>query len=86
MKSLVGAIQLIFATQQLLSVPDPQVAAYGYGAFTYTSIPYAFGSIIHLMAVICIKNYVDLTEVEINSGDSDAANTIRWGRDGIPKV
>ncbi|KAF8501888.1 hypothetical protein JB92DRAFT_3098970 [Gautieria morchelliformis] len=81
-KVLVGTFQLIFATLQLLSVSDPQVAAYGYGAFTYTIIPYALGSIINLIAILFTGSYVDLTEVEIDGGDSGTANAIQWRGDG----
>jgi hypothetical protein len=37
-KALIGAIQLGFATVQLLSSANPRVAAYGCGAFIYTII------------------------------------------------
>lgn len=74
MKALVGAIQLVFATLQLVSVADPQVAAYGYGAFIYTIIP-SIGSIVNLIAALLTQSYADLTEVEIGE---EGRETIDW--------
>ena len=68
MKALVGVIQLGFATLQLVSAADAQVAAYGYGAYIYTIIPYAIGSAINLIGALFTESYVDLTEMVRRSG------------------
>jgi hypothetical protein len=66
-KAVVGAIQLVLATLQLISVSDPQVAAYGYGSFIYTIIPYAIGSTINVACAIFTGGYFDITEMELVS-------------------
>ena len=64
MKALIGEAQIYFSTLQLLSAIDPQ---YGYSAFTYTIIPYVLGSTINLISLFVTGNYVDLTEMEIET-------------------
>ncbi|PVG01508.1 hypothetical protein CPB86DRAFT_835296 [Serendipita vermifera] len=64
-KAVIGAIQLAFATIQLVSTTSPRISAYGYGSFTYTIIPYAFGSLINLFGSIMTDSYQDLTEMEL---------------------
>jgi hypothetical protein len=68
-KALIGAIQLIFATFQLISTNNPQISAYGYGSFVYTIIPYAFGSLINFVGAIMTDIYPDLTELEPITGN-----------------
>ena len=67
-KALVGVIQLGFATLQLVSAADAQVAAYGYGAYIYTIIPYAIGSAINLIGALFTESYIDLTEMVRRTG------------------
>jgi hypothetical protein len=78
LKAFVGAIQLALATLQLVSATDSQVAAYGYGAFIYTIIPYAFGSVLNVTGALMTNSYNDLTEmrlahVPVDSGSPAAA-------------
>jgi hypothetical protein len=61
----VGAVQLGLATLQLYSASSARVKAYGYGAFIYTIIPYAFGSAINVICGIFVNGYPDLAEMEL---------------------
>ena len=70
LKAVVGAIQLALATLQLVSANNPQVAAYGYGSFVYTIIPYAIGSSINVICAIFTTGYNEITEMDMAS-DSD---------------
>lgn len=63
MKALFGVIQLGFATMQLVWAAEAQVAAYG--AFVYTIIPYAFGSIINSIGAILTDSYADITGMKL---------------------
>ena len=65
LKVVVGAIQLVLATLQLISSNNPRVAAYGYGSFIYTIIPYAIGSGINVICAIFTLGYNDITEMEL---------------------
>jgi hypothetical protein len=65
MKVVVGAIQLVLATLQLITASDPRVAAYGYGSFIYTIIPYAIGSIINAAGAVLTYGLSDITEMEL---------------------
>jgi len=68
MKVCVGALQLGLATLQLVSVVSShEVAAYGYGSYVFTIIPYALGSIINLTAALFTPSYVDIMEMKPNS-------------------
>jgi hypothetical protein len=67
MKAVVGAIQLVPATLQLISASNPQVAAYGYGSFIYTIILYAIGSTINVACMIFTDGYFDITKMELVS-------------------
>ena len=69
-KALVGAFQLALATLQLISSSNPRVAAYGYGSFVYTIIPYAIGSGINIACAIFTTSYIDITEMELASDPS----------------
>ena len=70
MQAVLGAIQLALATLQLVSVNDPRVAAYGYGSFVYTIIPYAVGSSINAICAILTSGYNDITEMDMASDSS----------------
>lgn len=73
-KACVGAVQLGLATLQLVSAAsNPRVAAYGYGSYVYTIIPYAIGSIINIIAAVFTSSYVDLTEFELKAGEDESA-------------
>ena len=63
LKAVLGAIQLALATLQLISSNNPRVAAYGYGSFIYTIIPYAIGSGINVICAIFTSGYNDITEM-----------------------
>ena len=63
LKAVLGAIQLALATLQLISSNNPRVAAYGYGSFIYTIIPYAIGSAINVVCAIFTTGYSDITEM-----------------------
>jgi hypothetical protein len=70
LKAVLGAIQLALATLQLISANNPRVAAYGYGSFVYTIIPYAVSSSINVICAIFTSGYNDITEMGMAS-DSD---------------
>ena len=76
-KAVVGAIQLALATLQLISASNPRVAAYGYGSFVYTIIPYAIGSGINIACAIFTTSYTDITEMELASDLSSPTQTVQ---------
>ena len=71
LKAVVGAIQLALATLQLVSANNPRVAAYGYGSFVYTIIPYAIGSSINVICAIFTNGYHDITEMDMASDSGE---------------
>ena len=71
LKAVLGAIQLALATLQLVSANNPRVAAYGYGSFVYTIIPYAIGSSINVICAIFTSGYNDITELDMESDPDD---------------
>jgi hypothetical protein len=83
-KALVGAIQLVFATFQLISTNNPKVSAYGYGSFVYTIIPYAFGSLINLIGALMTNTYSDLTEMELSIVDNEPISSSERAERGHP--
>lgn len=84
-KALLGGAQIYFATLQLVSAADPQVAAYGYGAFIYTIIPYALGSFINLISLISTGDYIDLTEMEIQADTIQTDDTMEIQDDTLQR-